>query len=52
MQQVASRKSLKVVLKHPRYIGNVSPSSLSKQNIPHCVNCAEFIWKNLIRTQL
>ena len=44
---MASRKSLKVVLKHPRYIGNVSTSSVSKQNIPHCVSCAEIIWKNL-----
>lgn len=52
MQEVASRKSLKAVLTHPRYIGNVSTSSLSKENIPYCVNCAEFIWKNLTRTQL
>ena len=52
MQEVASRKSLRVALKHPRYIGIASTSSVSKQNAPHCVSCAEIIWKNIQVSQL
>lgn len=42
------RKPLKVALKHPSYIVNLSHLILYNQNIPYGVHFAEFIWNDLL----